>query len=50
MEQLAAGEIGIEELSVGEIEEVSGGILCVLVICFSAGFYVGTKLYDAVAR
>lgn len=50
MEQLAACEIGIEELSAGEIDEVSGGILCVLAICFGAGFCVGTMLYNSVAR
>lgn len=50
MNQVAANESGMQELTVGEIDEVSGGIISVLFICFYAGYYVGGKLYDAVAR
>jgi len=33
---------GLNELSLDEIEEVSGGILCVLILCFAAGYGIGS--------
>jgi lactobin A/cerein 7B family class IIb bacteriocin len=38
---------GLNELSLDEIEEVSGGILCVLIIAFGAGYAVGTLIRKA---
>lgn len=45
MKELNANEIGIQELSVDEIEEVSGGILCLLVLAAAAGYGLGTLAY-----
>lgn len=47
MNQLSVNEIGMQELTVEQVEDVSGGFICVLVICFSAGYAVGTAIYKA---
>jgi hypothetical protein len=47
MTELTMSDIGMQELTSAEVEDVSGGILCVLVLCFAAGYGVGTLLYKA---
>lgn len=49
MTDLTMNEIGMQELTVGEIEEVSGGLLCVFVLVFGAGYAVGTAIYNAIS-
>lgn len=50
MNQIAANEIGMQELTMNEVEDVSGGIINFIVISFAAGYWVGTQLYNAIAR
>lgn len=50
MNQLTVNEIGMQELSFDEVDEVSGGILCLLVLCFVGGAGVGTAFYRTVLR
>ena len=38
---------GMQELTMQDIEDVSGGVLCVLVIAFAVGYGVGTAIYKA---
>lgn len=35
---------GMQELTMSEVEDVSGGIICVLILCFAAGYGVGTGI------
>jgi hypothetical protein len=45
MNELTANEIGMQELTMNEIDEVSGGVLCLIVIAAVAGYGVGTMIY-----
>lgn len=37
---------GLNQLTLTEIEEASGGILCAGVVVFAAGYAIGTALYS----
>lgn len=50
MIQSITNDIGIQELTVDEIDDVSGGIICILCLAFGAGYAVGTALYNAATR
>lgn len=50
MNQISANEIGIQELSIDEVGEVSGGLICLLLLPFAAGYAVGTMIYNASTR
>lgn len=45
MNDLTMNDIGMQELTMDEIDEVSGGLLCLAVLAFGAGYAVGTALY-----
>lgn len=49
MTELTMNEIGMQELTVGEIEDVSGGLLCLFVAAFGVGYAIGTAIYNAVS-
>jgi hypothetical protein len=49
MTDLTMNEIGMQELTLNEVDEVSGGVLCLLVLAFGAGYAVGTAIYKAVS-
>lgn len=48
MNAMTTNEIGMQELTMEEIDEVSGGVLCLLVLAFGVGYGVGTAIYNAV--
>lgn len=50
MTELTTNEIGMQELTVEEIDEVSGGVLCLLVLAFGGGYALGTAIYKAVSK
>lgn len=50
MNQAIANEVGMQELTVGEIEDVSGGVINVLFICFMGGYWLGGQIYSAATR
>lgn len=47
MTELTANEIGMQELTMNEVDEVSGGVLCLLVLAFGGGYAIGTAIYKA---
>ena len=47
MNDMTMNEINMQEMTMGEVEEVSGGLLCVLALCFAGGYAVGTAIYNA---
>lgn len=47
MTELTMNEIGMQELTINEIDEVSGGLLCVLALCFAGGYALGTAIYNS---
>jgi hypothetical protein len=47
MAELTANEIGMQELTMSEVDDVSGGILCLLVLAFAGGYALGTAIYKA---
>lgn len=49
MDTLTANNIGMQELTMEEVDDVSGGLICVLVLCFAAGYGVGTAIYNAIS-
>lgn len=50
MNQIATTQIGLQELTAQEVNEVSGGILCLLLLPFAAGYAVGTMIYNAATK
>lgn len=46
MNDLTLNEVGMTELSMEEIDDVSGGVLCLLVLAFAGGYGVGTMIYN----
>lgn len=47
MNDLTMNEIGMQELTLEEIDDVSGGVLCFAVLAFGAGYAIGTAIYKA---
>lgn len=50
MTDLTMNEVGMQELTMNEVEEVSGGILCLLVLAFGAGYGVGTLINKGIEK
>jgi len=50
MNDLTLNEVGMTELSIEQIDDVSGGVLCLLVLAFVGGFGVGTVIYNKVMK
>lgn len=44
MTEMTMNEIGLQELGIEEVDEVSGGILCLLVLAFGGGYAIGTGI------
>lgn len=44
MNEMTLNEIGMQELSSEEVDEVSGGVLCLLVLAFGGGYAIGTAI------
>ena len=47
MTEMTVNEIGMQELTMNEVDDVSGGILCLLVLAFGGGYALGTAIYNA---
>jgi len=50
MSDLTMNEVGMQELTMNEVEDVSGGILCLLLLAFGAGYGVGTAINKGVEK
>jgi len=50
MNDLTLNEVGMTELSMEEIDDVSGGVLCLLVLAFAGGYGVGTMIYNKMMK
>lgn len=40
----------IQELTANEIEDVAGGMICLMILPFAAGYVIGTLIYNAAVK
>lgn len=50
MIDLTMNEVGMQELTANEIDDVSGGVICLLLLAFGAGYGVGTLINKGIEK